>query len=146
MIIYWFSRYLLLDLMDLLNKSIRVLEKIRFSMKFIFKSWLVVIIWLYQLYFFLDCTHPNSWLTLAKWFIFWVLKEEKLRLEMKYPAVIEERGASEKRGLRQKRFHQMHLNIGCVKGFKCCEDVKCKPYCSMCSYGKLKSNCLDSEK
>ena len=94
---------------------------------------------------------PNSWLTLAKWFIFWVLKEEKLRLkiklvEMKYPVVIEERGASEKGGLRQKRFHQMHLNIGCVKGFKCCEDVKCKPYCSMCSYGKLKSNCLAKSK
>ena len=59
---------------------------------------------------------------------------------MKYPVVIEERGASEKGGLRQKRFHQMHLNIGCVKGFKCCEDVKCKPYCSMCSYGKIKIN------
>ena len=83
--------------------------------------------------------------------IFWVFKEEKLRLkikliEMKYPVVIEERGASEKGGLRQKRFHQMHLNIGCVKGFKCCEDVKCKPYCSMCSYGKLYINCLVKSK
>ena len=75
------------------------------------------------------------------------VKRLKIKLiEMKYPVVIEERGASEKGGLRQKRFHQMHLNIGCVKGFKCCEDVKCKPYCSMCSYGKLKSNCLAKSK
>ena len=39
-------------------------------------------------------------------------------------------------GLRHKRFHPMHFNIGCVKGFKCCDDVRCKPFCSMC-YGKL---------
>lgn len=36
---------------------------------------------------------------------------------------------------REKRFYPMHINIGCVKGFRCCEDAKCKPFCTLC-YGK----------
>ena len=34
---------------------------------------------------------------------------------------------------RPKRFYAMHANIGCVKGFKCCQDPKCQPFCSMCN-------------
>ena len=36
---------------------------------------------------------------------------------------------------RHKRFYPMHVNIGCVKGYKCCTDARCKPFCTLC-YGK----------
>jgi hypothetical protein len=43
---------------------------------------------------------------------------------------------------RQKRFYPMHVNIGCVKGISCCEDPKCKPFCSMCYGNFIKSSFL----
>ena len=38
--------------------------------------------------------------------------------------------------LRYKRFFPLHVNIGCVKGYKCCENSRCKPFCSLC-YSKF---------
>ena len=37
--------------------------------------------------------------------------------------------------LRHKRFYPVHVNVGCIKGAKCCADPKCRPFCSLC-YGK----------
>ena len=38
--------------------------------------------------------------------------------------------------LRTKRYFPVHINIGCMTGYKCCKNEKCRAYCSLC-YSKL---------
>ena len=47
----------------------------------------------------------------------------------------EKEADEEEEVFRHKRFYPMHVNIGCVKGYKCCTDARCKPFCTLC-YGK----------
>ena len=35
----------------------------------------------------------------------------------------------------------LQINIGCVKGYRCCHNPRCRPFCSLCNrYGNSKYN------
>lgn len=62
-------------------------------------------------------------------------EEEEIRAERRDDEEDEIEEREDKNYKRDKRFFPVEL--GCVKGYICCEIPRCRPYCSLCNGGSV---------